>query len=117
MRRSRLVLFGFVFIIVALTAGSAWAITATPPLEEQIPGSPVSVQIVNPLNGEFFDSNVSISIQVYATSPNNVVSIEIWANGQLLDVQSVSQQFPMAAKTSYPWNSPAPGVQASCHPA
>jgi LysM repeat protein len=112
MRRSRLVLFGFVFIIVALTAGSAWAITATPPLEEQIPGSPVSVQIVNPLNGEFFDSNVSIPIQVYATSPNNVVSIEIWANGQLLDVQAVSQQFPMAAKTSYPWNSPAPGVQA-----
>jgi len=99
-----------VFVVGALAIGTYATAKSIPPVEEQIPGSPVSVQIVNPLNGEFFDSQSSATIQVYATSPNNVISVEIWDNGQLLDAQAVSQQFPMAAKTSSTWNSPAPGV-------
>ncbi|HAY83761.1 MAG TPA: hypothetical protein DCY42_02240, partial [Chloroflexi bacterium] len=110
MKGSRLVLFGIIAIVAAVASGTAWAMTSIPPIEEQIPGSPVSVQIVYPLNGEFFDSQSTIPIQVYATSQNNVISVEIWDNGQLLDTQAVSQQFPLAIKTSYPWNFPATGV-------
>ena len=110
MKGSRLVLFGIIAIVAAVASGMAWAMTSIPPIEEQIPGSPVSVQIVYPLNGEFFDSQSTIPIQVYATSQNNVISVEIWDNGQLLDTQAVSQQFPLAIKTSYPWNFPATGV-------
>ena len=112
MPRSRLIFFGIVFVVGVLAGGTLLAVKNIPPVEEQIPNSPVSVQIVNPLNGVFFDSQSSISIQVYATSPNNVVSMEIWDNGQLLDAQAVSQQFPMAANTSLPWNSPVPGLHA-----
>ena len=110
MPRSRLIFFGIVFVVGILAVGTFLAVKNIPPVEEQIPGSPVLVQIVNPLNGEFFDSQSSIQIQVYANSPNNVVSVELWDNGQLLDAQTVSQQFPMAAKVNHPWNSPAPGM-------
>lgn len=110
MKWSRLFLIGLLFIIMVVGAGVYLAVRAIPSLEDQIPGSPVSVQIVTPLNGGFYDSPQTIAIQVQATSPNNVTSLEVWADGMLVENQAVSQQFPMAVKAGFQFADASPGV-------